>query len=103
MLKPTIKTLRLKNMIWRGQSLAFAVRLGAGSERDRGSCSAAAPSARALKSVGVGAVIFIPMEREFPRGKSEVGSFQSLLGMNHPEYSCQVKHVVASFSFLPRK
>lgn len=53
-------------------------------ERGCGEASLAFRSAKALRSVGVGAAIFIPMKREFPRGKSEVGIFQSVLGMNHP-------------------
>lgn len=54
------------------------------SEQGCSEASLAFRSAKALRSVGVGAAIFIPMKREFPRGKSEVGIFQSVLGMNHP-------------------
>lgn len=54
------------------------------NEQGCGEASLAFRSAKALRSVGVGAAIFIPMKREFPRGKSEVGIFQSVLGMNHP-------------------
>lgn len=67
--------------------MLLVLRLSQSDRNERGCGKAsldAFRSAKALQTVGVGAVIFIPMKREFPRGKSEVGIFQSVLGMNHP-------------------
>jgi len=72
------------------------------NERGCGEASLPLRSAKARRSVGVGAVIFIPMKREFPRGKSEVGIFQSVLGMNQP-YMCLPGKTCGCFALFSSK